>query len=277
MVTGKKPYDTNTLSSFELQLKIVQEVLPITNTQWDTIIAKSTFKNIEDRYQLCDFILNHLTSQKISEDNLEEKTVVNNVSFSEKHESTKYPSVKIGDQVWMTENLNVSTFRNGDSIPQAQSEEAWRKAGENFKPAWCYFENKNEYGKLYNWYAVNDPRGLAPQGWHVPKDEEWFKLISYLGGKNIAGQKMKSTSRWRSISFLKSGNGTNESGFTGLPFGKRGHFGNFSSIGVGGYWWSSSESDHKNASNLYLKYNNGNIFNCSLFKKNGFSVRCIRD
>ena len=277
MVTGKKPYDTNTLSSFELQLKIVQEVLPKTNTQWDVIITQSTAKNIEDRYRSCDFILNYITSQKISEANLEEKTVVNNVSFNENEASTKYPSVNIGNQVWMTENLNVSTFRNGDSIPQAQSEEAWRKAGQNFKPAWCYFENNNEYGKLYNWYAVNDPRGLAPEGWHVPIDEEWFKLISYLGGKNIAGQKMKSTSRWRSISFLKSGNGTNESGFTGLPFGNRGHFGNFSSIGVGGYWWSSSESDHKNASNLYLKYNNGDIFNCNLFKKNGFSVRCIRD
>ena len=83
-------------------------------------------------------------------------------------------SVKIGSQVWATENLNVDRFRNGDPIPQAKTAEEWQNAGNNQQPAWCYYNNdpKNgeSYGKLYNWYAVNDRRGLAPQGWHIPSD-----------------------------------------------------------------------------------------------------------
>jgi hypothetical protein len=88
-----------------------------------------------------------------------------------------YESVRIGDQLWMTRNLDVDRFRNGDLIPHVKSDEEWIKAGENGQPAWCYYDNdpKNgkKYGKLYNWFAVNDPRGLAPKSWHVPTDEEW--------------------------------------------------------------------------------------------------------
>jgi uncharacterized protein (TIGR02145 family) len=275
MVTGKKPYDTNTLSSFELQLKIVQEVLPKTNTQWDAIITKSTSKNIEDRYRSCDFILNYITSQKISEANLEEKTVVNNFSFNENEASTKYPSVKIGNQVWMTENLNVSTFRNGDVIPEAKTDEEWQNAGNRGLPAWCYYENKQEngekYGKLYNWYAVNDHRGLAPDGWHVPSDKEWSNLIDFLGGKNYAGEKMKSG--------FDNGNGTNEIGFNGFPGGYRYYDGYFYFIRYYGYWWSSSELDtyKHQATNRSLNYNNDCADRDNSTKSFGLSVRCIRD
>ena len=93
--------------------------------------------------------------------------------------------VKIGQQVWTTENLNVDKFRNGEIIPEAKSEEEWIEAGDNKKPAWCYYNNDpsngTKYGKLYNWYAVNDPRGLAPEGWHIPSDKEWDVLTNYLG------------------------------------------------------------------------------------------------
>jgi len=94
-------------------------------------------------------------------------------------------TVTIGTQVWMTKNLDASTFRNGDSILQAKTEVEWKKAGENKQPAWCYHNNDpsigGTYGKLYNWYAVNDPRGLAPAGWHVPSSEEWETLIDKIG------------------------------------------------------------------------------------------------
>jgi uncharacterized protein (TIGR02145 family) len=104
-------------------------------------------------------------------------------------------TVTIGTQVWTTKNLDVSTFRNGDVIPQASTDEAWEAAGGNKQPAWCYYDNDSangtKYGKLYNWYAVNDPRGLAPEGYHIPTDEEWTVLIDYLGGRGIAGKKMK--------------------------------------------------------------------------------------
>jgi uncharacterized protein (TIGR02145 family) len=106
--------------------------------------------------------------------------------------------IKIGPQIWATKNLDVITFRNGDTIPEAKTNEEWKKAGEEGKPAWCYYDNDPEngkkYGKLYNWYAVNDPRGLAPKGWHVPSDAEWIVLIDYLGGEEVAGTKMKSSS-----------------------------------------------------------------------------------
>ena len=104
-------------------------------------------------------------------------------------------TVTIGTQIWTTKNLDVSTFRNGDVIPQASTDEAWKAAGENKQPAWCYYDNDtanaSKYGKLYNWYAVNDPRGLAPAGYHIPTDAEWTVLTDYLGGYGIAGKKMK--------------------------------------------------------------------------------------
>ena len=281
MVTGKKPYDTNTLSSFELQLKIVQEVLPKTNTQWDAIITQSTSKNIEDRYRSCDFILNYITSQKNSEANLEEKTVVNNVSFSENQQSKNYPSVKIGNQVWMSKNLDVNRFQNGDIIHEAKTNAQWIKAGQDGKPSWCYYDNYSlngeKYGKLYNWSAVNDPRGLAPEGWHVPSDAEWIVLINHLGSENSASEKIKSIEGWTNISFLKSGNGTNVSGFTGLPGGYRGSNGNYGTVGSHGYWWSSSEASSTDAWCRYLYNFDSKAFRVKYSKREGLSVRCIRD
>ena len=95
--------------------------------------------------------------------------------------------VKIGDQKWMSVNLNVSHFRNGDSIPEVRTPEDWEKAGKEQKPAWCYYdnnpENQSRLGKLYNWYAVNDPRGLAPEGWHVSSDADWNVLTDCQIGR----------------------------------------------------------------------------------------------
>ena len=112
----------------------------------------------------------------------------------------QYESVKIGNQEWMNRNLDVDRFRNRDLIPHIESDEEWKKAGQNEQPAWCYYDNDPEngkkYGKLYNWFAVNDPRGLAPEGFHVPTDDEWTILVEFLGGKDIAGHKMKSVDGW---------------------------------------------------------------------------------
>ena len=120
--------------------------------------------------------------------------------------------VKIGTQTWMGQNLNVDRFRNGDPIPEAKTNEEWQKAIENKQPAWCYYGNSVangvKYGKLYNWFAVNDPRGLAPAGWHVPTKDEWFILINYLGGYKIAGTKLKSTSGY--ISYSTGGAGSKD-------------------------------------------------------------------
>lgn len=187
--------------------------------------------------------------------------------------------VTIGKQVWMTQNLNVDKFRNGDPIPEAKTNEEWIKAGENGEPAWCYYNNNpdngDRYGKLYNWYAVNDPRGLAPEGWKIPSDEEWRRLTDFLGGEIIAGKKMKSTDFW--ADWGESGNGTNESGFSGLPGGYRFNDGTFSNIGEYGGWWSSTEDVTDDAWDRLLIYSNGNVNRFHDGKELGFSVRCLRD
>jgi uncharacterized protein (TIGR02145 family) len=129
-------------------------------------------------------------------------------------------TVKIENLVWMLDNLDVSCFRNGDSIPEARTAGEWASAGQERKPAWCYYDNDSHnggrYGKLYNWYAVSDPRGLAPGGWHVSTDAEWRRVTDFLGGEDAAGTMMKSSSGWE-----QDGNGTNSSGFTGFPGGCR--------------------------------------------------------
>ena len=184
---------------------------------------------------------------------------------------TTLKEVTIGNQVWTSKNLDVSTYRNGDDIPLVEGFEKWTSLTTG---AWCYNENKtgkgSTYGKLYNWYAVNDPRGLAPKGYHIPTDAEWTILTTYLG--TDAAAKMKSTTGWN-----EDGNGTNESGFAGLPGGFRNYYGNFYGVGAYGYWWSSSEDDTNYALSRNLSYNNGNVNRYFSFKQNGFSVRCLRD
>lgn len=186
-------------------------------------------------------------------------------------------SVTIGNQVWMIKNLDVATFRNGDPIPEVKTDEEWKVAGENQQPAWCYYDNDpangTKYGKLYNWYAVNDARGLAPKGYHIPTHAEWTTLTTYLGGENVAGTKMKSTSGW-----YYNGNGTNEIGFNGLPGGDRNSLGAFNYVGRGGYWWSSTEDSADYAWFRNLSYSNGNVSSYDYYYKGGgFYVRCLRD
>jgi uncharacterized protein (TIGR02145 family) len=182
-------------------------------------------------------------------------------------------AIKIGTQIWAVANLNVSTFRNGDSIPQAKTFKEWVTAGESGKPAWCYYDNNPanglKYGKLYNWYAVTDPRGLAPSGWTLSSDDDWAKLISFLGGQGEAGKKMKSTSGWND-----GNNGTNESVFSGLPAGYRVENGSFQHIGSIGIWWSSTESKTQSAIDHYLAMSG--MSSSISPKQRGESVRCIR-
>jgi len=191
--------------------------------------------------------------------------------------------VIIGNQTWMTHNLNVEKFRNGDPIPQAKTAEEWKKAGNNKQPAWCYYENDKEngfkYGKLYNWYAVNDSRGLAPIGWRIPSDSEWIQLANFV---NYDVSKLKSKSGW----FGFGNNGNDETGFSALPAGFReDYFGEeikFSEQSSQSCWWSSSLYK-RNAdfamSNIFYKPSNEDNFKI-WHKKNpkleGLSVRCIK-
>lgn len=180
----------------------------------------------------------------------------------------EFNEVTIGTQVWMSENLNVDHFRNGDPIPEAKTDEEWAEADKKMQPAWCYYDNDPangaKYGKLYNWHAVNDARGLAPLGYRIPSDEDWGKLTAFLGRNAVAGKKMKSTSGWD-----KKGNGNNRSGFSGLPGGHRS--GQFSALGIMGYWWSLPGPIR------VLNEEDGYLAEVYFPNGMGFSVRCIKE
>jgi len=194
----------------------------------------------------------------------------------------KYKTVKIGNQEWMVENLNIDHFRNGDPIPEAKHSD-WLLEGLNKKPVWCYYndnlENGEMFGKLYNWYSINDQRGLAPIGWHIPSNTEWEELIDFLGGDKEAGKKMKSTTGWDE----RSKKANNKSGFAGLPGGFL-QYHDFRFIGELARWWSSTEIEsHSQYISSQVAYcfnvdmNKKTIFKCDFHKENGASVRCIRD
>lgn len=187
--------------------------------------------------------------------------------------------VTIGKQVWMSKNLEVSTFRNGDPIPEAKTDYQWQKARQNGQPAWCYYDNDpakgEKYGKLYNWYAVNDLRGLAPKGWHIPSNAEWTVLESALGGSSVAGGKLKEagTTNWKT----PNTGAENSSGWTGLPGGARYNDGTFNDVGYSGCWWSTTEGGTSLAWGCGLAYNGCNFGRGALNEQAGFSVRCLRD
>jgi len=183
-----------------------------------------------------------------------------------------YKTVIIGTQEWMAENLNVEHYCNGDIIPQVQDKDEWKKLTTG---AWCYYENNSEngktYGKLYNWYAVNDSRGLAPKDWHIPNYAEWRTLIDYLGGIYIAGGKLKATILWES----PNEGATNESEFTAYPGGGRGSDGRFELIGKYGFFWSSWMGKYYDT--WGLRSVNSEIRCYGQNSNSGFSVRCVRD
>ena len=188
-----------------------------------------------------------------------------------------YASIVLGNgQEWMAENLRTTTYANGDPIPNVTDDNQWYNLTTG---AWSYYNNdsqyENPYGKLYNWYTVDDPRNVCPTGWHVPTDAEWTVLSDYLGGEPVAGGKMKSTGTqyWSS----PNTDATNESGFSGLPGGYRYNDGPFYYIGFYGYWWSSTESSTYDAWLRHLRYLNGDVYRLYPNKKDGFSVRCLRD
>jgi uncharacterized protein (TIGR02145 family) len=344
MVTGKKPYDSQTMNRFQMETKIVNQSLPPTGTGWDAVIAKATAKDPGKRFRSAAEWLTEWKaindeprgpSQKRGNTSMEDSTVVvsansikvdvrkkpkktnpiwmilgillfaipitvltifewkggndqnlNNTVFEETENVEKiqpefgyeagYDFVKIGNQKWMTYNLDVAQFRNGDPIPEAKSDEEWIKAGENGKAAWCYYdnnlENGSKYGKLYNWYAVNDPRGLAPEGWHVPSDSDWKILTNFLGEAESVGEKMKDLVGW-----FNNGNGTNESGLAVRPGGFRYGDGSFNSIGEYGSCWSTSPFRKVRAWNRNVHYSNCKVGRYSAGKDNGSSVRCIKD
>lgn len=221
-------------------------------------------------------------------DNVSKKTSLSDrqpLVASKQSIDTSLKQVRIGNQIWATQNLNVDTFNNGQKIPYANNGDTWQDLGIHEQPAWCYYNfdstNSKIYGKLYNWYAVNDPRGLSPEGWKVPSDEDWTTLINYLNeGKipAIAGTVLKNNSGWKKwdSTRLDNGNGTNSTGFSALPGGRIGDK-HCAFQGTNGWWWSSTEVDIISAISFEMFSGwVGVERDASLsFKGYGLSVRCI--
>ena len=189
------------------------------------------------------------------------------------------PPIKIGEQTWTSQNLDVDAFRDGNKITEAKTQEEWVHAVKSQKPAWCYYYNdpKNglKSGKLYNWFAVNDPRGLAPEGWHIPSDEEWSTLVKFLGDdKELAG-KIKHTEGWKNDE-----NGNNSSGLSLVPGGYRYSNGYFDPTGSSAYYWSSSIDNKIKGDSIALGRNlnfDGSFQTYWLSKGLGLSVRCVKN
>ncbi len=185
-----------------------------------------------------------------------------------------YNTVSIGSQVWMAENLKTTHYNNGDSIPDIKDDRQWCSLSSG---ACCDYKNVpgyvKTYGKIYNFFAVNDLRGLCPTGWHVPALTEWLDLVNYLGGKEIAGGKMKEPGfeHW----LTPNEGATNESGFTALAGGRRDC--EFLYMGFEGQWWSSSQSDQYNARCFTILYGSSKGLEDNGMKQTGEYVRCVKN
>jgi uncharacterized protein (TIGR02145 family) len=205
-------------------------------------------------------------------------------------DGNKYRSVRIGTQIWMAENLKVTHYSNGDAIPNITGTRQWSDLSTG---AYCDYANDPNYsytyGKLYNWYSVDDSRNIAPKGWHVPSDAEWRTLILFLDPNAriptydnavesyIAGGKLKENgnSHWNNPNTGAS----NEVGFTALPGGVRDDLGGYFQIGYFGQWWSSTSVVYTIfAWSRFIRWDSGNLYGSQHQHKTwGLSVRCIKD
>lgn len=203
-----------------------------------------------------------------------------------------YDTVKIGDQLWMVENLRTTRYRNGDTIPNVSDAAGW---GSLTTGAYCNYNNAannpSKYGRLYNWYAVSDSRNIAPVGWHVSTDADWATLQNYLiaNGFNYDGsttgnyiaKSLAATTNWYTyptlgtIGYDLSKN--NKSGFTALPGGYRISTGSFANMGYHAFWWTSTGSNSTNAFYRYLHFKSSSLTDYPSEKNWGRSVRCVKD
>lgn len=183
-----------------------------------------------------------------------------------------FNGIEIGTQIWSDRNLTVSQFSNGDVITEAKTEDEWVKAGFEKKPARYCPNPEIPDAVFYNWYAVSDPRGIAPDGWRVPSLNDWKALVDALGGALIAGDKLKSAVGWE-----KEGNGSNESKFSASPFGMRAFMGGMMRENTHAMFWTATESSTKNAHHVELFFNSTEVIIHFESKQVGLNVRCIHE
>jgi len=174
--------------------------------------------------------------------------------FKDPRDGNIYRTVKIGNHVWMTENLNYK-----------------------IDGSWCYNNdeaNGKKYGRLYTWDAA---KAACPVGWHLPTRQEWDELLATVGGSSIAGKKLKAKSGWSHQKDRSSGNGTDDFGFSALPGGYRDSNGNFANAGSNGYWWTATENGSNYAYYRNMHSINDDVYEYNNYKDNGYSARCVKD
>jgi len=217
-----------------------------------------------------------------------EKGGISNVQFNPKatygtmtdQSGNTYKTIKIGNQTWMAENLRTTRYRNGDPIPIVNLPEEWNR--NLMTGACCSYKNTTDknriasYGLLYNWLTLDDPRNIAPAGWHVPSEAEWTTLITFLGGEELAGTKMKETGTTHWLS--PNTGATNESGFSAVAGGEREYEnGNFNSFGFSACYWSSVKSKARSARSYYLSNEEAGCTRHQNTESTGLSVRLVKD
>ena len=205
------------------------------------------------------------------------------------YDGNEYPTITIGTQTWMAEDLKVTHYPNGDPIPNVTDNTVWANlSNNNTDDAYCFYNNDNttDYGALYTYAAAigddwtkdnTDGQGVCPDGWHLPTDAEWTTLTNYLGGESVAGGKMKEigTTHWNS----PNTGATNSSGFSALPGGNRydAGDGSFNSLMNNGYWWSATEYNSIMVYYRLMDSHNTEVSHYGSNKSNGMSVRCIKN
>jgi uncharacterized protein (TIGR02145 family) len=199
--------------------------------------------------------------------------------------------VEIGNQIWMTQNLDVKTFQNGENIPFYHNIQDFLKAGRHQEPACCYYENNPQKGMLYNWFALNDERGIAPESFKVPTKNDWEELIKCCCGKNTAAIHLKSSSNWiepqnapKPTQIVESeiGNGLDSFGFNALPMGslvKTKLFAEFFGYGSDANFWTSDTDSFYSGKGfgVYLYYFSPRIIIIPIAKRTGISIRCVKE
>jgi uncharacterized protein (TIGR02145 family) len=191
-----------------------------------------------------------------------------------------YSFTTIAGQDWSTTNLTVKHYKNGDVIPQATNANEWDSLTNAGIGTWCYpgYSSILEeyYGVLYNWYAIHDTRGLAPDGWHIPSDDEWVNVKNNLGGFSFAGKKMKLIDP-QPAGWECTDNSDNQSGLSAIPTGFIGDNGAYAPPYIGGFYWSSTETDSWNAIHWRLVGCDDAIYRMIVLKKYGMAIRCVRN
>ncbi len=207
---------------------------------------------------------------------VEQPALMPMIASSNNPDISSIPSIKIGDQEWMRQNLSVDHFQNGDSINEVRGDELWKWCHETRRPAWCHYNNdpamSEKYGRLYNYWAVVDPRGLAPEGWKIPTTGDWRTLAAYAGVENLQGYRLKD-----SIGWCSGGNGSNLFGFEGKPAGKRVLYGYFQHESCESHMWTNETYNHVLRTwSFRLGFNSGWVAHEWTETGDGLSVRCIK-